>query len=402
MRIAFLTPEYVKPGNLDGGLANYIKKTAALLSERGWEVTVFVLSDREAAWKDGSVEILEIKRGSPTLRAFSRVPFSKRIIMTIDLLISLRSISGRFWEEHGKKPFDIIQASSYMAPGYFLLKNRKVPVVCRISSYSPVVRAAYGRTAGLYDRLNDRLELRQALDADASFAPSKLIASMFLKTGAPRPEVITTPVDTQTLTMDYSYFNAHKGENPYLLFFGTLSRIKGSDLLADVLPAIFEEYNNLNFISIGRDDGLPGGEKVSSYILSKCMKYKSRLHFYPALQKPQLYPFIANAEMMLMPSRIDNYPNACLEVQAFGKPVIGTYGSSLDEMIEDGATGFLADANAVSIRAAIEKCLNMTSEEKEAMRRRILSHMDGIRQEDRVGQLINFYQNTIRGFKNRP
>jgi glycosyltransferase involved in cell wall biosynthesis len=84
----------------------------------------------------------------------------------------------------------------------------------------------------------------------------------------------------------------------------------------------------------------------------------------------------------------------------FGKPVIGTYDSSIDEMIIDGETGFLAkNADIESIKKAIKKFLNLNSVQREAMRQKIISHIEAIKCEDRVGQLTEFYKQAINNFK---
>ena len=80
--------------------------------------------------------------------------------------------------------------------------------------------------------------------------------------------------------------------------------------------------------------------------------------------------------------------------------MIGTYDSSLDEMIVDGKTGFLAkNADIESIKKAIKNFLNMNSEQREVMRQKIISHIEAIKCEDRVGQLTEFYKEAINNFK---
>ena len=399
MRIAFLTPEYVTKTRVDGGLANYIKKTAKALSLRRCDVWVFVLSDRDTVWQDETVTVCEVKRNVFLHRMRSIFPFLG-ITQFFSQLASSRRIATKFWEIHKSRAFDILQASSYMAPGYTLLKNGKVPMVCRVSSYTPALRSAYGRKKNFCESLSDWLEVQQVAKAEASFAPSRLVSNIFFKVTGRAPTVIRTPMDIQEPILDYSFFNAHKHTFPYLLVFGTLSRIKGVDLLADVLPDIFEKYRDLSVVFIGRDDGLPSGKKVFARILESCDSYGDRLFYHPAVQKAQLYSFITNAEAILIPSRVDNYPNACIEAQMFGKPVIGTYDSSLDEMIVDGKTGFLAkNADIESIKKAIKKFLNLNSVQREAMRQKIISHIEAIKCEDRVDQLTEFYKEAINNFK---
>ena len=145
---------------------------------------------------------------------------------------------------------------------------------------------------------------------------------------------------------------------------------------------------------------MPDGTRVFDSIRSRCRPFESNLHYQPALAKPQLGPVIASALGVLMPSRVDNYPNACLEAQAFGIPVIGSRDSSLDEMIDDGATGFLVrNGCAASLQEGIERLLNLSPEQRLAMKTRILVHVEMIQAEDRVGQLIAFYESVLTRFK---
>jgi len=96
---------------------------------------------------------------------------------------------------------------------------------------------------------------------------------------------------------------------------------------------------------------------------------------------------------------VDNYPNACLEAQALGVPVVGTYGSSLDEMIVDGETGLLADnGDPKAIAHAIERLLAQSTEEARAMRERCLKATEAARVEDRIGQLVSLYQRAQQQF----
>jgi glycosyltransferase involved in cell wall biosynthesis len=97
-----------------------------------------------------------------------------------------------------------------------------------------------------------------------------------------------------------------------------------------------------------------------------------------------------------MPSRVDNYPNACLESLYFGIPVIGTQNSSLEEMIEDKKTGFLAQNGDVnSLHTSIVEMLEMTPERYKEMKKDIQFQIQKNLDEDRIGQLIEFYGKVI-------
>ncbi len=69
------------------------------------------------------------------------------------------------------------------------------------------------------------------------------------------------------------------------------------------------------------------------------------LHYkiiYPGvLPHAQLLPIIEHASAVVLPSRIDNFPNTCLEAMACGKIVIGTRGTSFEQLIDDGISSFV-------------------------------------------------------------
>jgi glycosyltransferase involved in cell wall biosynthesis len=398
MHIGFLTPEYVSPSSFDGGLANYVRKVGLALIKCGHQVSVFVISNRNACYQDDQITVHEVKR--VTIATWVKRFVLRAVSPALMQVLSSRRLASVVWKIHRDRPLDILQATSYLSPGYALLRNGRVPLVCRISSYTPLLRSAYGRSRNLGEYLNDWLEIRQVLDADASFAPSRFMAAVFARFEGCQPQIIHTPVDMSAISTDPSYYQSHLAGTPYLLFFGTLSRIKGLDLLVDVIPQVLEQHENLNFVFVGRDDGLPGGEKMFAYLRSHCKTVAHRLQYHSPLPKILLYPIIANALGVLMPSRVDNYPNSCLEAQSLGVPVVGTYDSSLDEMIVDGQTGFLAkNGDGASLCEAIERLLALTSVQREQMRQQILESVRLISSEDRIGQLLSFYETTISGFQ---
>jgi glycosyltransferase involved in cell wall biosynthesis len=252
----------------------------------------------------------------------------------------------------------------------------------------------------LGEYLSDWLEVRQVLDADLAFAPSQLMARVYARMECASVEVVRSPFDPPGLVeADSSVYESYLSGKMYLLFFGTLSRVKGADLLGPVASSILARHRDLWFVFVGRDDGLPNHQSVASYVRSCAAGCRDRLMFHTPLPKSQLYPVIAHATGVLMPSRVDNYPNACLEAQALGVPVVGTYGSSLDEMIVDGETGLLADnGDPKAIAHAIERLLAQSTEEARAMRERCLKATEAARVEDRIGQLVSLYQRAQQQF----
>jgi glycosyltransferase involved in cell wall biosynthesis len=404
MHIGFLSPEYVLSGQYDGGLANYIHKVAHALCSRGQRVTVFVLSNQDRAWNDGQVRIIEVKVVHTPLVKFPGKPVDSvnAWLPAYDQIRSSRRIAHFVWQEHRLDPFDILQTSNYEVPGFTLRKNGRIPLVCRISSYTPVYRAAYGRQRTLAEYLRDWLEIRQVIDADAAFSPSLFSITLFDRQDAFRPDLIRTPIDFVKVEPDISLYEKELSGLRYLLFFGTMSRMKGVDLIADAIPVILRSHPDTHFVFVGRDDGMPGGMKMTDLILSRNSHQENHIHFIPTIPKPQLYAIISHAVAILMPSRVDNYPNACLEAQMLGIPVIGSRNSSLDEMIEDGKTGFLVDnGNSKELAEAAMKLLDMDEGAYQAMQQANLASIGALGREDRIDQLLTYYKEVVQRFNGK-
>lgn len=402
MHIGFLTPEYViPPDRIDGGLANYLKKIAHALIERGEEVSIIVLSDQNTTWEDGSIIIHEVKRVSVP-RWMYPWKFLTPIIPVANQYLSSRRVARKVWDIHKEHPFDILQASSYMAPGYSLLKNGKIPLVCRISSYTPFWRSASGRQRSFAEYLTDWLEIQQVVKAERAFAPSNCLAEIFSYCEGCKLDIIRTPFETpENVTLDVSYYQEHLSGRKYLLYFGTLCGIKGVDIIIEALPEVLQNHADLSMVFVGRDDGLPSGKQCVDEISTLSREFQGRIIYHPPLSKNILYPVIAHAQGVLMPSRIDNYPNACLEAQSLGIPVVGTHNSSVDEMIIDGKTGFLAkNASKEELIDAIERLLGLTDDQKQKMRQKISDHMHDVFLEDRVGQLVAWYRSVVEEYRN--
>jgi glycogen synthase len=396
MHIGLLTPEYPSQARPEGGLANYIKRAGEMLVQRGHDVDVFAVSDRSALWEDGQVIVHEIAR-----RSMGRQRWPGYIPLIEQLVLSQRLRQAVLTRDRDA-PFDIIQASSYLALGYRLIRNVRIPMVCRVSSYTPLLRSANGRERNFIAYLSDWLELRQILDADGAFAPSSFMADCLERIEGYRPEVIHTPPPTSLRQVDQSLYRQLAAGKRFLLYFGTLNRVKGADLLAGVLPRLLQNEQDLWMIVIGRDDGLPGGEKLSEHITKACGSLAERVLFSETVPRSRLVPFLLNSVGVVMPSRVDNYPNACLEAQALGAIIVGTHRSSLDEMIIDGKTGFLAEnGSADSLLESIRRLLALSPGEREGMREKVLGlHRNRLAQ-DSLAKLLGYYESVIQRFRAR-
>lgn len=403
MHIAFLTPEYPLNKIETGGLGTYIRKTALELNKRGHKVSVFWESTRNTKLNDHGITVYEIKC-PPLCYALNSKSLLKQLIRVIYILYSAFKVREKVFQVQKKHQLDIIQSPNYLAPGFFLKQNNKIPLIARVSSYAPLYHDAFGISRSLGDYLVDYLELRQVIGAESSFSPSHFMQKVYFRYENCNLDFVPTWIEiNKNNKMDNSLVKKILRGLPsgqYMLYFGSLSRIKGVDLMADVINQLLPKYPKLSFVFIGVDYGLPDGEPISSFILRNCSKHKNRILFLPYQQHKILYPIIKKSLGVVAPSRIDNYPNTCLEAQSLGIPVIGTTDSSIDEIIIDGKTGFIAENSSPrSIASKIEKLLKMSKKERLEMRRNIRENVSVILAEDRIKLLINYYEEVIKKYK---
>jgi glycosyltransferase involved in cell wall biosynthesis len=149
----------------------------------------------------------------------------------------------------------------------------------------------------------------------------------------------------ETRDWDNSVYDRFLKGKKYLLFFGRFQKHKGFPTLAQALPRFLAQYPDAYAALVGRDMESSLAPSMADYARARCGSSAERLVVLENLPHRQLYPVIAGAHLVVLPTLIDNFPNACLEAMGLGKVVIGTLGTSFDEMISEGTTGFLVGPN---------------------------------------------------------
>lgn len=408
LHICFITHEYPHENNPGRGGAHYVQRVSRMLVERGHRVTVIVMGQQRKTWNDRGILVHELAwpenlftrwPGGSTLSSFAKRTFLRGTYPALMRIWAAKQVERAVWRIHRRSPFDLLQATNCLALGFALRRNGKIPLVTRVANYQPLWRSADDRQRSFSTTLCDWLEVKQVFDSDASFAPSDLLAKTYARLEAHRLEVIPTPVDPPDLVLDDTFYKENLEGKRYLLFFGGISRLKGADLLAELLPIILQDHLDLSMVFVGEQSRI-SGKDAFDVILEKGKGFEGRVFCFSPLPKKLLFPVIRHALAILLPSRADNYPNACLEAQALGKIVIATRDSSLDEMVSDEVTGFLAENGSVdSLREAIERFLNLSETQRLQMEAAVRDNTQRVYQEDRVGILEKFYYNVVRDFK---
>jgi len=347
LRIAFATQEYVTEPTFDGGIANYISRTARALAARGHDIHVVTLSTiDQAEFEHAGVMVHRVPFGKAWLELNRLTRY--RFTTTMHLLGASTGVYQKLKTLNSEKPFDLIQSPNCSCCGLLSTLFLRVPHVLRASWYEPVWHEADRSPRNLDSKLVAMLENYQLRSSRHVYAPSVTLKEILSdRGGLSNVQVIPSTFLPDCDEWDYSIYDQFTKAKKYLLFFGRFELRKGFHTLAQALPRFLHEHPDASVVMIGRDKQSAIAPSMADYARSLCGSQAARLTILGQMPHHQLYPFIEGAHLVALPSLIDNMPNACLEAMALGKAVVGTHDGSFAELIDDGKTGFLVPADDV-------------------------------------------------------
>jgi glycosyltransferase involved in cell wall biosynthesis len=394
LRVAFPTPEYVTEHHFDGGLANYVDRVTKLLAQLGHDVHVVTLSlkDEDEFENDGvTVHRVTLKHGWLLLNRITRYSFPT----TLHWLNFSAQVGRKLRQLHRQNPFHLIQYPNYSSCGLFSIPFVRAAHVVRASSYQPALNDAAGLKRNLDHALAGSLERLQYKFTKNVFAPSNAVQKLLTKHAvASEVPVIRTPFYVETRDWDYRVYDQFLNGKDYVLYFGRFQLHKGFHTIAQALPVFLKEHPNAYAALVGRDMETSLASSMAEFARAQCGDSAARLVLLGNLPHSQLYPIIAGARVVALPSLFDNSPNTCLEAMGLGKAVIGTNNTSFDELITDGVNGFLVppDDPEILARKLIDAWVDPNLEEISASAKQ---QMLEFAPNKTIPALLNYYSGVI-------
>jgi glycosyltransferase involved in cell wall biosynthesis len=293
-----------------------------------------------------------------------------------------------------KVRFDIVQAASWLATGYFSTKKPVAPVVVRVSSYEPLLVPARVQELTFDERMTCNIELAAMRNASAVYAPSRFLAKEIAQKTGLNVQVVKPPFyHPKNSAVDTFVVKKLDDWPRYMLYFGRLSRCKGAALLANAVEALAQRLSGFHLAIAGPIDG---NDASGKHLLRLTQIYPHLVRYIGEIRPCQLIPVVRKAHAVVLPSLMDNLPNTCIEAMGFGKLVIGPNGVSFDEMISDGESGILFQLGDVfSLCEAIVRAWQMPEGERRRMGEAAKTQIGRMRPEIALDNLEKLYESVI-------
>lgn len=385
MKILFVATEYTEKDKPSTGFPTYLQRVSKSLIRLGHRPMIVGGGSKNDYWIEDGIEVWTVTTDGGG--AF----FRTNVTLTCLKLSFL--INRKVQQIIKEQSVDIVQFTSLAGIAAFY--HGKIPAVMRLSSYAKTYFSSFltydART--LYFRA--ALERFAARRCDAVFAPCSITAEDFGKDCKRKVQVIETPFVYDIKQMDPIYVERYLKDKKYVLFFGSMYAEKGILIIAEILKRFLEENKDYYFVFVGEIRKI-AGKDARGIIREAAGKCSDRVYIWKALRHEQLYPIIKCSDFVVLPSLMDNFPNACIEAMYFSKIVVGTDGTSFEQLIKHGHNGFLCKAR--DSRDLLDKMydiLNLDEKEKRIMEKNAHATTERLSPEYVVKKLLRYYKYVI-------
>ena len=351
MKILQVT-NFFKPSWESGGPARVAYEISKKLIERGHDVTVYTT--------DGFKSRLNVEKNKPVnvdgiktyyFKNLSSYLSSKMVLPTPYYLplVARKRI----------KEFDIIHIHEHRtilaAIIHHYAKKYNIPYVLQAhGSVLPNLRRQ--KLKKIFDLLFGYSLLR---DASKVIALTKTELEQYKKMGVEKDkiEIIPNGIDLSEYAnlpekgKFRKKYSIRKDEK-IILYLGRLHKVKGISLLTKAFSDLTKEMGNVRLVIVGPDDGFLSTLKKQVEIL----KVNDKILFTgPLYEKDKLEAYV-DANVYVLPSVYETFPNTVLEACACGIPVITTNRCGVADFVVK--VGYVVEYNKEQLKDAIFRVLS--------------------------------------------
>jgi glycosyltransferase involved in cell wall biosynthesis len=269
------------------------------------------------------------------------------------------------WLKNNIRQYNVIHLHDFRA-----YQNISIPNLA-LQNNNPYLIQAHGSVLPFFEkkllkRLYDVVWGNKILkNASRVIALCEAEAEQYRTMGVPENKIVIIPngLDlSQFLNLpEKGTFRSKYGisENEKIvLFLGRIHKIKGIDLLIDAYSDLLKELPNIRLVIAGPDDNYLSVIKKQ---IQREKLDKSPLLTGPLYGQEKLAAYI-DADVFVLPSRYETFPNTLMEAWACGTPVIVTKRCLISDIVEKA--GYVSAFDVKELKNTIKIVLN---DEKQRM-----------------------------------
>lgn len=144
-----------------------------------------------------------------------------------------------------------------------------------------------------------------------------------------------------------------KEDEKIILFLGRINKIKGIDLLISAFSDLIQKFQNVKLVIVGPDDGFRSilERQIKDLTIENSVVFTGPLYEHDKLEA------YVDADVYVLPSRYEMFPNTVLEACVCGAPVIVTDKCGISDIV-DNTFGYTVIFNKEILSNSMYKILS--------------------------------------------
>jgi len=178
----------------------------------------------------------------------------------------------------------------------------------------------------------------------------------------------------------------------YVLFAGRLNHVKGVDLLLNAWTKVNRHFPRTGLRIVG-----DGDQRQALEMLARELGIADSVRFLGRKSQNDLRQLYTQAKAVVLPSRREGLPLTLLEAGAAGAICVGSRTAGIPEIIEDGVTGYVVDAESPDeLGAGIARTLELSPCARSQMKQAAQSAIrDRFSEQRMIASYLGLFQSLV-------
>jgi glycosyltransferase involved in cell wall biosynthesis len=269
---------------------------------------------------------------------FSKLPLiGKQLALPIRELEWSRGFYRTFKKLNKKYRYDLIE-SSETGNLFASCFEKATPLIIRLHGSTYSFEKSTTGAASFGARLDRILQRYSFKRAKGISSPSSFQKKLFEKEWNKTAEVMVIP--NPVALDDFTEPQPSNEKGPKTIFYaGRIADVKGIWPLLKAFSQVIKRIPEVKLIMAGAPHVSIRRNAIDSFLEGHNITDKVELPGY--IQRDKIKEYYKKCSVYAVPSYYETFCISAVEAMYYGKPVVGSSGTALEEIVEDGVTGSL-------------------------------------------------------------